>query len=69
MLEFLSKYPCGFRKGHKKQHCLSAMLEKSKSAVDKGKSFGALVTDQSKAFDSRTSAPLNVLPMDLALRH
>ena len=45
------------------------MLEKSKSAVDKGKSFGALVTDQSKAFDSRTSAPLNVLPMDLALRH
>ena len=35
------------------------MLEKWKSAVDKGKSFGALLTDLSKAFDwsfSRTSA-------------
>ena len=27
------------------------MLEKWKSAVDKGKSFGALLTDLSKAFD------------------
>ena len=27
------------------QHCLLAMLEKGKSAVDKGKSFGALLTD------------------------
>ena len=30
--------------------CL-AMLEKWKSAVDKGKSFGALLTDLTKAFD------------------
>ena len=33
------------------QHCLIAVLEKWKSAVDKGKSFGALWTDLSKAFD------------------
>ena len=33
------------------QYCLLAMLEKWKSAVDKGKSFGALLTDLSKASD------------------
>ena len=51
MFEFLSKYQCGFRKGYSTKHCLLAMLEKWKSAVDKGKSFGALLTDLSKAFD------------------
>ena len=51
MFEFLAKYQCGFRKGYSTQHCLLAMLEKWKSAVDKGKSFGALLTDLSKAFD------------------
>ena len=51
MFEFLSKYQCGFRKEYSTQHCLLAMLEKWKSAVDKGKSFGALLTDLSKAFD------------------
>ena len=51
MFEFLSKYQCGFRKGYSTQHGLLAMLEKWKSAVDKGKSFGALLTDLSKAFD------------------
>ena len=51
MFEFLSKYQCGFRKGYSTQHCLLAILEKWKSAVDKGKSFGALLTDLSKAFD------------------
>ena len=50
MLEFLSKYHCVFRKGYSTQHCLLAMLEKWKSPVDKGKSFGALVADLSKAF-------------------
>ena len=34
------------------QHCLLAMLEKWKNAVDKGKIFGTLLTDLSKAFDS-----------------
>ena len=41
----------GFRKGYSTQHCLLAMLEKSKSAFDKEKSFGALLTDLSKLFD------------------
>ena len=51
MIEFLSKYLCGFRKGYSIQYCVLAVLEKWKSAVDKGKSFGALLTDLSKAFD------------------
>ena len=33
------------------QHCLVSMLEKSKSATDHKKSFGAPLTDFSKAFD------------------
>ena len=48
----LSKYHCGFRKGYSAQHCLLAMLEKWKNAVDKGKIFEALLKDLSKAFDS-----------------
>ena len=47
----LSKYQCGFRKGFSAQHCLLAMLEKWKSAVDNKKTFGALLTNLPKAFD------------------
>ena len=47
----LSKYQCGFSKGFSPQHCLLAMLEKWKLAVDNEKTFGALLTDLSKAFD------------------
>ena len=47
----LSPYLCGFRKGHSTQHCLSVMLERWKSALDKNKIAGALLTDLSKAFD------------------
>ena len=47
----LSKFQCGFRKGFSAQHCFLSMLEKWKTAVDKKKTFGALVTDLSKAFD------------------
>ena len=47
----LSKYQCGFRKGFSAQHCLLAVLEKWKSAVDNKITFGALLTDLSKAFD------------------
>ena len=36
MIEFLSKYQCGFCKGYSNQHCLPAMLEKGKFVVDKG---------------------------------
>ena len=51
MDQFLPKYQCGFHKGYSTQYCLLAMFERWKSPVDKGKSFGALLTDLSKAFD------------------
>ena len=51
MEPLFSKQQCGFRKGYSTQYCLLSMLEKWKSAVDKGKYFGALLTDLSKAFD------------------
>ena len=47
----LSKFQCGFRNGYGAQDCLLAMLEYWKSEVVKGKVFGALLTDLSKAFD------------------
>ena len=59
MDKFLSKYQCGFRKGYNAQHCLLAMIEKWKKAVDNGNVFGALLTDLSKAFDC--------LPQDLII--
>ena len=55
----LSKYQCGFRKGFSAQHCLLAMLEKWKNVVDKGKVFGVLLTNLSKAF--------NCLPHELII--
>ena len=39
---------CDFKKGYSTQHCLLAMLEKWKKVIDKGKGFGALLTDLSK---------------------
>ena len=51
MENYFSKFQCGFRKGYSTQQCLIALVEKWKSATDKGKSFGALLTDLSKAFD------------------
>ena len=55
----LSKYQCGFRKGFSSQQCLVAMIEKWRKTLDNGGSFGALLTDLSKAFDS--------LPHDLLI--
>ena len=46
-----SRYQCSFRKGFSTQQCLLAMLEKWKRSIDKAKTFGALLTDLSKAFD------------------
>ena len=46
-----SKFQCGFRKGYSAQHCLLAMIEKWKTAVDQEGVFAALLTDLSKAFD------------------
>ena len=47
----ISKYQCGFRKGHSAQHALISLLEKWRYNVDQGRMFGALLTDLSKAFD------------------
>ena len=70
---FLSEQQCGFRKRYSTQHCLLNLLEKWKRSVDKGKSFGALLTDLSKAFDcldhELLTAKLNAHGFDLpALR-
>ena len=48
---FLSKQPCGFRKGYCTQQCLLVLLEKWKRAVDSDQMFRALLTDLSRAFD------------------
>ena len=47
----MSDQKCGFRKGYSTQHCLLNLLQKLKNSVDKGNSFGASLTDLSKAFD------------------
>ena len=61
--EIFSKYQHGFRKGYTTQKCLLALLKTWKAAVDKGKVFGALLTDLLMAFDcphhERLTAKLN----------
>ena len=49
--DIFSKHQCSFRKGFSTQQCLLTLLEKWKNAIDKGKIFGALLTDLSKASD------------------
>ena len=49
--DIFSKYQYGFRKGFSTQQCLLALLEKWKRSIDRGKVFGALLTDLSKAFN------------------
>ena len=51
MDQFLSKYECGFQKRFFGQHCLLAMLEKWKKAVDSKNVLDALLTNLSKAFE------------------
>ena len=48
---FFSKYQCELKKGFSAEHCLVSLLEKWKSAIDNKNSFGALLTDLSKALD------------------
>ena len=43
--KMFSKYEYSFRKGYSAQQCLLSVLEKYKTAVDKYKVFGALLTD------------------------
>ena len=45
------RYQCAFPKGFNTQQCLLAILEKWKRSIHKGKTFGTLLTDLSKAFD------------------
>ena len=45
------KYQCGFQKSFSAQQCFITMLEKWKKSGFKGKAFGVLMTDLSKAFD------------------
>ena len=69
-ISFFSIYQCGFRKCFSAQHCLVSVLEKWKSATDNKKSFGALLTDLSKAFDclshERLIAKLNVYRFNMS---
>ena len=65
-----SKFQCGFRQGLSAQYCLISMIEKWKKCVDKGKTFAALLTDLSKAFDclvhDLTIAKLNAYGFSLS---
>ena len=51
--DIFSKYQYGIRKGFSTQQFLLAFLEKRKKSIDRGKVFGALLTDLSKVFDCR----------------
>ena len=51
------KFQCGFRQGLSAQYYLISMIEKCKTSAEKVKTFAALLTDLSKAF--------NCLPHDL----
>ena len=46
-----SKFHCRFRQGLSGQYCQISKIEKWKKSADKGKTFAALFTDLSKAFD------------------
>ena len=46
-----SKFQCSFRQGLSAQFCLISIIEKWKKFADKGKTFAALLTNLSKAFD------------------
>ena len=49
-----SIFQCVFSKKYSTQHVLIAMIEEAGIILDKGGTFGALLTDLSKAFDCMT---------------
>ena len=65
----LSIFQCGFRKKYSTQHALIGMIEKARKILDKGGTFGALLTNLSKAFDCMTNdlliAKLHALNFDM----
>ena len=65
----LSIFQCGFRKKYSTQHASIAMTEKARKILDKGETFGALLTDLLKAFDCMTHdlliAKLHALNFDM----
>ena len=65
----LSIFQCGFRKKYSTQRGLIAMTDKARKILDKGGTFGALLTDLSKAFDCMTHdlliAKLHALNFDM----
>ena len=65
----LSIFQCGFHKKYSTQRALIAMIEKARKILDKGGTFGALLTDLSKAFDCMTHdlliAKLHALNFDM----
>ena len=48
---FFAKFQCRFRQGVSRHHCLLDIIKKWEKCVDKGKRFGAILTDLSKTFD------------------
>ena len=65
----LSIFHCGFRKKYSTQHPLIAMTEKARKIINKGGTFGALLTDLSKSFGCMTHdlliAKLHSLDFDM----
>ena len=51
LLIFYLKINVVFRKGYNSQHCIVAMIEKWKKSLASKGTFGALLTDLSKAFN------------------
>ena len=49
--QIFSKFLCNFRKRFSTQNCLLYMIKNCKEFLDQGGHYGALLTDQSKAFD------------------
>ena len=64
----LSNQQCGFHKVSCTQKCLLVLPEKWKRSFDRGKAFGALLTDVSKTFDC-LDHELNSIPMDPVYPH
>ena len=71
--EILSKYQCGFRKGHDAEYCLTALLEKWCVSIDQGLEFGAVLIDLMKAFNcllhSLLVAKLSAYGFDIKALH